>query len=273
MPAKESDLLLDVESGVALITFNRPERLNAVTRQQVVDLWALLEDLDSRPEVRAIVVTGAGRAFCAGFDVEPADGRAFTGKPGVYRHRPWTLRTPVIAAINGAAVGVGLTLPLQWDIRVVADDAKLGFVFVRRGLVPEANSTWILPRLVGATRAADLMITGRYFTGQDAVRMGLATEAVPAGDVLTRALAMAREIAETTSPIMVAATKRLLWKSLMESDVEDASELDQATYAWVQRQPDLREGTRAFLERRAPSWPSDKGADLPAELETSPSPS
>lgn len=265
-----SDLLIDVDAGVALVTLNRPDRLNAMTRGMVVDLWEAFVDLDARDDVRAIVVTGSGRAFCAGQDLEPDDGVAFTGKPGVYRHRPWALRTPVIGALNGPAVGVGLTLATQWDVRIVAEDAKLGFVFVRRGLVPEANSAWLLPRLVGMARAAELMLTGRHFTGAEAASLGLATEALPAQDVLPRALELARDIAENTSPVMVAATKQLLWRSLLEPDLPTASALDQETYAWVQQQPDLREGVGAFLERRAPVWPSPKSADLPAALASSP---
>jgi enoyl-CoA hydratase/carnithine racemase len=184
---------VDVDGGVAVVTLDRPERLNAWTARMGRELSAAFRALDGDPEVRVIVLTGAGRAFCAGADLgagsatfdsdRPADREAT--EPLVL---PWQLRKPVIAAINGHAIGVGITLPLTADVRYIAEDAKVQFAFVRRGVVPELSSHVILPRVVGLSNAADLLLSGRIFTGRQAAERGLATAALPAADVLPAAM-------------------------------------------------------------------------------------
>jgi enoyl-CoA hydratase/carnithine racemase len=268
-------LLIDVVDRVATITLNRPDRMNAYTWRMGRELQHAFVNLDADDAVRAIVVTGAGKAFCAGADLETGEdtfrGRSFENREQIEKDlavpdvRPWELSTPIIAAINGAAVGVGITLPMQWDIRFGADDAKLGFVFVRRGVVPEANSNWILPRLVGMSRAAELLLTGRIFTGAEAAEMGLMSKALPRGEVLKHAQAVAAEIATKTAPAAVAATKRMLYRFLQETDRKSAHELEDEVFTWAGASADTAEGIKAFLEKRDPEWTMSK-TDLPPGL-------
>lgn len=262
-------LKLDVETGVALITLNRPERLNAYTVEMGVELFRALHELDLRDDVRAIVVTGEGRAFCAGADLE-AGGDTFARERAwaaarelEEKTRPWRMKTPVIAAINGPAVGIGATLPLGWDIRIASDRAKIGFVFVRRGICPEAGSTWILPRLVGAARASELLLTGRILGAEEAERYGLVSRVVPHDELLATARAMAREIADLCAPVSVALTKQLLWQQLAETDPDRAKEREDACFEWIGKQTDAREGVESFLEKRAPQFRMSKSGPLP----------
>src|SRR5881628_721687 len=181
MPADEtySEIVLDVSDGVATVTLNRPERLNAYTPTMARELHEAFAVCDADDAVRAIVVTGAGRGFCAGADLAHGGGPA--DQPWQKPRRAvaaWDVRKPIIAAINGAAVGVGATLPMQWDIRIAAESARIGFVFVRRGVVPEALSTWTLPRLVGMARAAELLLTGRILSAREALEWGLVSRVV-----------------------------------------------------------------------------------------------
>src|SRR5437660_4134974 len=198
-------ILLERRGGVAVVTLNRPERRNAYTPRMGAELHAAFAELDADDAVRAIVVTGAGRDFCVGADLERGGGTFSRTEnfedprwPAGTPQGPWDMATPVIAAINGSAVGVGLTLPMQWDIRIAAADAKLGFVFNRRGVIPEANSTWIVPRLVGVSRAMELLLTGRLFTGEEAAAIGLVSRAVERERVLPVALEIAEEDRKST---------------------------------------------------------------------------
>ncbi len=218
--------------------------------------------------MRAIIVTGAGRAFCAGADLarggETFDRTAAAEYQGVPPERPWEkparaiapwdVRKPIIAAINGPAVGVGATLPMQWDIRLAAESAKIGFVFVRRGVVPEALSTWIMPRLVGMARAAELLLTGRMVDAREALAFGIVSRVVPDAELLPAARALAAEIARETAPVSVAIAKWLLWDMASETDLARADDLDARAFWWSGAQPDAREGVRAFLEKRPPRW-------------------
>ena len=179
------------------------------------------------------------------------------------RPRPWRMSTPIIAAMNGSAVGIGLTFPLQWDIRIVNESAKYGFVFTRRGLIPEQNSLWLLPRLVGLSVALELLLTGRLFSGTEAKEMGIATRAVPAEEVLPTALALAREIASQTAPSAVAMTKRLAYEMLAETDREAAFHREWELFRWMGRQPDSTEGVASFVEKRPPQFPSGKDVQVP----------
>jgi enoyl-CoA hydratase/carnithine racemase len=266
----ESHVLCEVKDRVALITLNRPERRNAFTWPMGDALHDAFRRFDADDDVRAMVVTGAGRSFCAGAELGARREKTFEqrhreGEPAQRRVaiRPWEVRKPIIAAINGAAVGVGLTLPLQWDIRIAALDAKLGFVFVRRGVIPEAMSTWILPRLVGVARAAELLLSGRIFSGEEAAALGVVSEAVPRQDVLPRALELARDIAVHTAPVSVALAKRMLWEHLGSGDPVAAGQREAKAFWWCGRQPDAREGVTAFLEKREPRWSMRPSTDLP----------
>jgi enoyl-CoA hydratase/carnithine racemase len=267
----EPTIRLDVADKVAVITLDRPERLNAWNKQMATELFTALAELDADDAVRAIVVTGAGRAFCAGADLE-SRGETFAGgaRPALQaaeaRVRPWNMRTPVIAAINGPAVGIGATLPLWWDLRIASEQAKIGFVFTRRGIVPEANSTWILPRLVGFSRAMDLLLTGRMVPAAEALELGLVSRVVAHERLLDTAQEMAAEIAYKTAPVSVAVTRRLLWRQLMDADPRSAKRTEDAVFWWAGRQPDAAEGIVSFLEKRPPRWSMSPSGPLPDEV-------
>lgn len=267
-----STLTISVEDRVATLTLNRPDRLNAYTVEMGVELFGALHQLDQDDAVRAVVVTGAGRGFCAGADLE-AGGATFARERAWQaareleeKTRPWVLRTPVIAAINGPAVGIGATLPLQWDIRIASERAKIGFVFVRRGICPEAGSTWILPRLVGAARAAELLLTGRILTADEALAFGIVSRVVPHDQLMDVALGIARDIAENAAPVSVAITKQLLWHQLGETDPARAKDYEDLWFDWIGKQADAAEGVLSFLEKRKPDWRMPKNAELPPEL-------
>jgi enoyl-CoA hydratase/carnithine racemase len=175
------------------------------------------------------------------------------------------MRTPVIAALNGSAVGMGITLPVSWDIRFAAADAKYGFVFTRRGIVPEAGSTWMLPRLVGVSRAMELLLSGRIFSGAEGAEMGLFSRALPAEEVLAAAQEFARDLAAGTSAVSVAATKALVYNGLGQ-DREESHAIEHQVFRWTGNQADAREGVTAFLEKRTPQWPLSKVKDYPPML-------
>jgi enoyl-CoA hydratase/carnithine racemase len=274
-----SEIVLEIADGVALVTLNRPERLNAYTSNMGRELYEAFAHCDRDDGVRAIVVTGAGRAFCAGADMARGSDsfdRNEPGRPVPPPDRPWAkppraiapwhVRKPIIAAINGAAVGVGATLPLQWDIRLAAESAKIGFLFVRRGLVPEALSTWILPRLVGMARAAEWLLTGRMIGAREALEGGLVSRVVPDAELLPAARALAAEIAAQTAPVSVAMTKWLLWGMQGETDIEHAEDLEARAFWWAGTQPDAREGVRAFLDKRPAKWSMRPSSDMPEFL-------
>lgn len=264
-----STLLTDVADGVATVTLHRPERMNAWTPQMGAEVKDAIADLDSREDVRVIVVTGSGRAFCAGADIgdEAQSARTEADAPARSHHVPhWELNTPIIAAMNGPAVGVGMSMAMQWDLRIVAEDAKYGFVFNRRGMIPEMGSCWLLTRLIGLGRTMDLLLTGRIFKGTEAVTLGVANECVPADQVLTRATEIARDIATNTAPVSAGITKRLVNRFLTEPDRDRAEDLERELSAWVIKQPDLKEGIGSFLERREPAWTLSKNADFPDEI-------
>lgn len=260
---------VEIDQGVGLVTLNRPDQLNAFNRQMTNEFFAALDQLDADDAVRAIVVTGAGRAFSAGADLSEGFGRAAPapepddGGRSSVDVKPWEMRTPIIAAINGAAVGMGITYPLLWDIRLAADDAKIGLVFTRRGILPEANSLWLLSRLIGAARALELLLTGRTITGREAAELGLVNRSVPGDRLLDEALELGRDIAVNTAPASVALTKRLFYKYLEEGDRMAARAEELEMFQWTLGQPDVREGVAAFRERRAPEWSVVSEDDLP----------
>src|SRR5881227_860576 len=268
-------ILYEVEGHILTITLNRPERLNAFTPTMGRELIEALDAADADDTVRAIVVTGAGRGFCAGADLE-AGGSTFDWSE---RHAAGeevprdgggriTLRIfhcvkPVIAAINGAAVGVGITMTLPMDVRIAAEGAKIGFVFSRRGIVPEACSSWFLPRLVGISQAMEWTATGRVFTAEEAAAGGLVRSVHPAGEVLGAAHALAREIADNAAPVSVALTRQLLWRMLGASHPMEAHRADSRAMFARGQSADAREGVTSFLEKRPASFTDRVSDGLP----------
>jgi enoyl-CoA hydratase/carnithine racemase len=252
-----SHILQERRGGVLLVTLNRSEVLNAVTPDMERDYFASLQEADRDPDIRAVVVTGAGRGFCAGADlsVSPEE-LAADGAPLPARdpsHYPPLLRTPVIAAVNGPCAGVGLAMALQADVRFVADSAKLATAFSRRGLIAEHGVAWLLPRIVGRARALDLLISGRTFTGSEAYRYGFAQFCLPAEDVLAAAMAYADDLADNCSPSAMAVIKRQVSEDDLLDPYDALLQADQATresFSW----PDLFEGIRAWQEGRPPRF-------------------
>lgn len=271
-------ILTEDKDGVATVTFNRPERMNAYNARLGLEVRHAIVAFDRREDIRAIVVTGAGRAFCAGADLA-AGGDTFSSGDGSGRadssanelrvddrRAYWEMNTPIIAAINGHAIGVGLTMPMEWDIRIAAEDAKLAFAFNRRGVIPELGANWIVPRVVGVSRGLELLMTGRTISGREAAEVGLVSEALPADRVLSRALELARDIAENVAPVSAGIVKRLVYSNLAEPDRRAAQRRESALFGWTTRQPDSREGPMAFLEKRPPQWRLSKNADFPEDV-------
>ena len=260
--------------GVATVTLNRPERLNAVTSVLLRELIAAFDDADADDAVRAVIVTGAGRAFCAGADLsagtqtfdrskrERPEGEHRDGG-GLVALRIYDMKKPVIAAINGPAVGFGVTMTLPMDIRIASSAARMGFVFARRGVVPEACSTWFLPRLVGMQRAAEWVYTGRVFGAEEAQAGGLVSRVVPPEALLPTALALAREIADNSSAVSVALARQMMWKLLGTDHPMEGHRLDSRGMAWTGRSADAREGIASFLEKRPPRFTLKPSRDMP----------
>jgi len=263
----EEHVRVEVLDQVMVVTLDRPDNLNAFTGPMGAALGRAYAEADADDAVRAVVVTGAGWAFCAGADMEPRGEtfaaprtEEFTASP--VRPRAWEIRKPVIAAINGHAIGIGLTLAMQCDLRLVAEDAKLGFVHVRRGVIPDAQSHWTLPRAVGFARAADLLLTGRTFTGAEAAELGLVNRALPVDQVLDAALEIARDIAVHTAPLSVALSKRLLWSG-EALDPDEIERLETEYHRHVMGKADASEGVLAWLEKRDPKWSLSPTKDWP----------
>jgi enoyl-CoA hydratase/carnithine racemase len=264
----------DVKDRVLTITLNRPDRLNAWTATMGRELIAAFDRADADDEVRVVVVTGAGRGFCAGADLaaggETFDWRAREREGAVPRDNggQFTLRVfestkPVIAAINGPAVGVGATMTLPMDIRLAADDARIGFVFARRGIVPEACSSWFLPRVVGISRAIEWVATGRVFPAQEALEAGLVRSLHPSGELLDAAYVLAHEIADNTAPVSVALARRMLWRMLGAGHPMLAHRADSRGMFARGQSSDAREGIASFLEKRPARFPDRVSDGLP----------
>ena len=259
-----------VDSGVALITLDRPEKRNALTGAMIDALGAAYADCDADDAVRAVVLTGAGTAFCAGADLSPGsspfgavtDVDGFRSSP--VRPRAWEVRKPVIAAINGAAIGIGLSIALQADIRLVAEDASLAVLQTRRGVVPDAQSHFTLPRLVGVARAAELLVAGRTITGATAADWGLANRALPAAEVLSTSMGWAADIAADVAPLSAALSKQILWAGL-SATADEIDELERRAHLVLMGRPDAAEGGRAFAERRSPRFTSRVPTDWPTD--------
>jgi enoyl-CoA hydratase/carnithine racemase len=274
----------DLSNRILTITLNRPERLNAWTQTMCRELIDAFDRADQDDEVRAVIMTGAGRAYCAGADLgaggETFDARSREAVAGGHRDNggQFTLRMfestkPVIGAINGPAVGVGVTMTLPMDIRLAAEDARFGFVFVRRGIVPEACSSWFLPRIVGISQAMEWVATGRVFSAQEALDGGLVRSLHPADDLLEAAHALAAEIAENTAPVSVALGRRLLWTMLGAEHPMVAHRADSRAMFLRGQSADAREGVTSFLEKRPAEFTDRVRDGLPDVLPDWASPS
>ncbi|MEV1294120.1 enoyl-CoA hydratase-related protein [Pseudonocardia sp. NPDC049635] len=269
-------------AGVATITLHRPDRLNAFTATMARELVDAFDATDADESVRVVILTGAGRGFCAGADlgrgertfdaddeartVERGDFGTVGGVPrdagGVVSLRIAASLKPVIVAVNGPAVGIGATMTLPADIRIAATSARFGFVFARRGLVPEAASSWFLPRVVGISQAMEWVATGRVFDAAEALSGGLVSRVVPDDELIGTARGLAREIAQNTSAVSVALSRRLLWSMLGASSPWEAHRLDSAAIRDLGRAADAREGVASFLEKRPPRFPGRVGEHL-----------
>ncbi|POR46462.1 enoyl-CoA hydratase [Paraburkholderia eburnea] len=265
-----------VEDGIATITLHRPEKLNAFTATMMQELIAAFDATDADDAVRCVIVTGSGRAFCAGADLS-SGGETFdyakrlgTSEETVHRDgggrvalRIFRSLKPVIAAVNGPAVGIGVTMQLPMDIRLASSDAKFGFVFGRRGITPEAASSWFLSRVVGISSALEWCYTGRVFTADEALARGLVRSVHAPGDLLGAATALAREIADNTAPVSAAISRQMIWRMAGASHPMEAHRLDSRAIQSRGRSADAAEGVSAFLEKRPAAFPNRVSTDMP----------
>jgi enoyl-CoA hydratase/carnithine racemase len=264
-------LSTDREDGVLTLTLTRPDRLNALNAQMVEELLRVFDEIDADDTVRAVIVTGEGRAFCAGADLGGGGGTFDSGaEKGVPRDggglitlRIYECKKPVIAAINGPAVGVGATMTLPMDVRIASEKARFGFVFARRGIVPEAASSWFLPRVVGISQAMEWVATGRLFPAAEALEGGLVSRVVPEAELLPAARELAREIAENTSGVSVCLARQLLWKMLGADHPMEAHKIDSRLIQAMGASPDAYEGVQSFLEKRPAKFTMKVSRDLP----------
>jgi enoyl-CoA hydratase/carnithine racemase len=274
-------LLYDLKDGIATITLNRPEKLNAFNTQMMKDMIAAFDHTDADDDVRVVVITGAGRGFCAGadlsaggstfdYDARSAEDREARTRDGVQRDggglltlRIFESLKPVIAAVNGPAVGVGVTMQLAMDIRMASTEARYGFVFARRGLNPEAASSWFLPHLVGVQTALEWCYTGRVFPAAEAHEKGLVRSLHAPDELLPAAYTLAREIADNTAPVSVAITRQLIWRMAGASHPMEAHRADSRGIQARGKSGDAREGVTSFLEKRPARYPDRVSKDLP----------
>ncbi|MCM6772828.1 enoyl-CoA hydratase-related protein [Nocardia sp. CDC159] len=254
-----SELHVDVSAGVAVLTLHRPAQQNAFTPTMAAELGAALRRCDGEDGIRAVVITGTPPAFCAGADLSSRVGEV----TATIDPAPWRIRKPVIAAVNGHAVGLGLALALQCDLRYLARDAVYGLNQVRRAVLADGYAHWLLPRLAGMANAADILLTGRTFDGEEAKAMGLANASLDAAEVLPTALSVAHDIAAGSAPLPAALSKRLLWEGLgMGPDAVAALESELNTY--VAKSVDAAEGMAAVRDRRSPQWTGRVSEEWPA---------
>jgi enoyl-CoA hydratase/carnithine racemase len=266
----------EVADRVATITLHRPDQLNAFTRRMRDELIAAFGQADDDDEVRAVIVTGSGRAFCAGADLSAGTGTFDYTKGsqagledrrdggGRVSLRIFESKKPVIAAVNGPAVGVGVTMTLPMDVRIASSAARFGFVFARRGIVPEACSSWFLPKVVGISRAAEWLYTGRVFGAEEALAGGLVSRVVPPEELLPAARALAREIGDHTSPVAVALARQMLWRMAGADHPMEAHKVDSRGILAMGASPDVAEGIASFKEKRLPRFGMKPSRDMPA---------
>ncbi len=274
-----TQIIVAKADGVATITLNRPDKMNAYTRTMGEEIMAAMDDIDADDAVRAVIFTGSGeRAFCAGADLTPehggqifasgetvddlSDTRVRDGG-GLLTLRLFESKKPLISACNGVAVGVGATMQLAMDIRLASETARYGFVFARRGIVPEAASSWFLPRIVGISQALEWCYTGRIFDAAEAKAGGLVRSVHAPGELLSAAQTLAREIADNTSAISVAMTRAMMWRLSATDHPMEAHKIDSRAIYRLSRGGDAKEGIASFLEKRPPAYPGKVSADMP----------
>ena len=289
--ADYQQIRLDIDAGIATLTLSRPDKMNAYTARMMHELIDAFDRIDADDAVRAVIVTGDGKAFCAGADLSQgaktfdyanradkprgdespirADGSVDYEHPsvrdggGLLTLRIFKCLKPVIAAVNGAAVGIGVTMQLPMDIRIASSAARFGFVFGRRGIVPEAASSWFLPRIVGISKALEWCYSGRVFDAAEALVGGLVSEVVAPEELLPRAVAIAREIADNTAPVSIALTRQMLWRMLGAGHPMDAHRVDSRAIWSRGRTADAREGVTSFLEKRPARYPDTVSSNMP----------
>lgn len=270
------DITLDVTDGIATITLHRPDKMNAFTGRMMHEIISALDITDEDDRVKVVIFTGSGRAYCAGADLSSggetfakggSDVQTKQGVPrdggGLVSLRIFNSLKPVIGAINGAAVGVGVTMTLPMDIRLASDSAKFGFVFAKRGIVPEACSSYFLPRLVGIQQATEWVYTGRVFGADEALAGGLVRSVHAADDLLPAAHSLAREIADNTAPVSVALSRQMMWRMLGASHPMDAHRVDSRGIMERGKSADSKEGVMSFLEKRPAVYPDRVSDGLP----------
>lgn len=274
-----TQIKLDIADGIATITLHRPEKMNAFTRTMMAEMIDALDITDADDSVRAVIVTGSGeKAFCAGADLTPEGGGHVFSDPnpvedlsdervrdggGRLTLRLFNSQKPLIGACNGVAVGVGATMQLPFDIRLASDNARFGFVFARRGITPEACSSWFLPRLVGMQTALEWCMTGRIFGAKEALAAGLVRSVHPQGELIGAARALAREIADNTSAVSVAMTRAMLWRLSALDHPMMAHRIDSRAIYRLSRSDDAKEGVASFLEKRNPDYPDTVSSHMP----------
>jgi len=280
-PSEFETILYSVDDGIATITLNRPEKLNAFTTRMMMDLIAAFDETDRDDAVKAVIVTGAGRAFCAGADLSrggstfdrnanPEADRLAARVNGVDRDgggrvtlRIFDSLKPVIAAVNGPAVGIGVTMQLAMDIRMASTEARYGFVFAKRGITPEAASSWFLPRLVGIQTALEWCYTGRVFPAREALEKGLVRSLHEPDNLLPTARALAREIIDNTAPVSIALTRQMIWRMAGADHPMMAHQADSRAIQARGSAEDAREGVASFLEKRPATYPNVVSRDVP----------
>ncbi|MBV7264918.1 crotonase/enoyl-CoA hydratase family protein [Erythrobacter ani] len=274
-----TQILVNKADGVATITLNRPDKMNAYTRTMGSEIMTAMDDIDADDEVRAVIFTGAGeRAFCAGADLTPEGGGHVFSDPtevddlsdptvrdggGLLTLRLFESKKPLISACNGVAVGVGATMQLAMDIRLASETARFGFVFARRGIVPEAASSWFLPRIVGISQALEWCYSGRVFSAQEAKDGGLIRSVHSPQVLLNEARALAQEIAQNTSAVSVAMTRAMMWRLMSADHPMEAHKIDSRAIYRLSRGADAKEGIASFLEKRPPQYPAKVSEDMP----------
>ena len=268
-----SHLLFDKDAHVATLTFNQPQKRNAYSPEMAVKLTQYLRECDADPDVRCVIITGAGDAFCVGLDLNDVRERGAAEEPEegdghptqrVLRTYPFQISKPVICAINGAAGGFGAAYPLTCDIRLAAEEANIAFSFVKWGLIPEMGTTWTLPRLIGIEKTSDLLLTGRKVSGREAAEMGLVLRAVPRSELMEEARKLALDIANGSSPTAVSIVKRMTWGRMMdEGELYRAIYEDDDAIAWAIKGPDAAEGNAAFFAKRPAQWVDVNPDELP----------
>lgn len=272
-------ILVSVERGVMTITLNRPERLNAINPQMRTAWIAALDRSDADDSIRAVIVTGAGRGFCAGADiaagaegfVPDTGGAEFRDGGGQLALRIFGSKKPIIAAINGPAIGIGVSATLPMDFRMASTTARFGFVYTQRGIAPEGCSSWFLPRLVGIAQALDWMLKGRVFAVDEAFGAGLVSSVHPPDELLDAAREVAREIADQTAPVSASITRRMLWSMLAAEQPLAAHDVESKVIPLLAAQPDAAEGVAAFFDKRPPVFTGHVSADIPPDLDLGPS--